>query len=100
MRLVDADAINPMRCPQSIAEMKEWIDALPTIKAIPFKEIVEVVKTCVATEMVMQNVEPVRHGRWLEKKDFIYCSECGEGYDAIHKIDYRYCPNCGARMEK
>lgn len=43
-------------------------------------------------------LEPKR-GRWIEKKDFIYCSECGEGYDAIYKIDYRYCPNCGTRME-
>ena len=29
-RLIDADAINPMRCPRSIAEMREWIDELPT----------------------------------------------------------------------
>lgn len=30
MRLIDADAINPMRCPQSIAEMREWFDEIPT----------------------------------------------------------------------
>ena len=30
MRLIDIDAINPMRCPQSIAEMREWFDELPT----------------------------------------------------------------------
>ena len=30
MRLIDADAINPMRCPQSIAEMREWLDNIPT----------------------------------------------------------------------
>lgn len=42
--------------------------------------------------------ELIRHGRWIEKKDFIYCSECDEGFDAIYKIDYRFCPNCGARM--
>ena len=29
-RLIDADAINPMRCPRSIAEMREWIDEQPT----------------------------------------------------------------------
>jgi hypothetical protein len=30
MRLIDADKINPMRCPQSIEEMREWIDSQPT----------------------------------------------------------------------
>ena len=30
MRLIDADAINPMRCPRSIKEMREWIDNIPT----------------------------------------------------------------------
>ena len=35
MRLIDADALNPMRCPRSIAEMREWIDNAPTIDAVP-----------------------------------------------------------------
>ena len=30
MRLIDADAINPMRCPRSISEMRKWIDEQPT----------------------------------------------------------------------
>ena len=30
MRLIDIDAINPMKCPQSITEMREWFDELPT----------------------------------------------------------------------
>ena len=30
MRLIDIDAINPMRCPKSIAEMREWFDEIPT----------------------------------------------------------------------
>ena len=30
MRLIDADAINPMRCPRSISEMRKWIDDQPT----------------------------------------------------------------------
>ena len=34
MRLIDADALNPMRCPRSIAEMREWIDNEPTIDAV------------------------------------------------------------------
>lgn len=31
MRLIDADAINPMRCPRSISEMRKWIDEQPTV---------------------------------------------------------------------
>lgn len=31
MRLIDADAINPMRCPKSISEMREWINEQPTV---------------------------------------------------------------------
>ena len=30
MRLIDADAINPMMCPRSISEMRKWIDDQPT----------------------------------------------------------------------
>lgn len=28
--MIDADAINPMRCPRSISEMRKWIDDQPT----------------------------------------------------------------------
>ena len=34
MRLIDADTLNPMRCPRSIAEMREWIGKEPTIDAV------------------------------------------------------------------
>ena len=27
--MIDADAINPMRCPRSISEMRKWIDDQP-----------------------------------------------------------------------
>ena len=39
MKLIDADALNPMRCPRSIAEMRKWIDEQPTISQwIPVSE--------------------------------------------------------------
>ena len=53
--------------------------------------------------MKAADVEPVRHGRWIEKQEkdtfagYLYsyeCSECG-------RVDQRkepYCPNCGADM--
>lgn len=53
----------------------------------------------IATDIVFSAPTVEKRGRWIEKKDFIYCSECDDGFDAIYKIDYRFCPNCGARME-
>ena len=53
------------------------------------------------------DVEPVRHGHWIEEYDCGYitphCSECGEtaltkeetSYDYVYSS---YCPRCGAKM--
>ena len=55
------------------------------------------------------DVEPIRHGRWIEEYDCGYitphCSECGEtaltkeetSYDYVYSS---YCPHCGAKMDK
>ena len=50
-----------------------------------------------------ENVSPVRHGRWLQKKHKIFgnaydyvCSECGCDYALA---EYNYCLNCGAIMD-
>ena len=55
------------------------------------------------------DVEPVRHGHWIEEYDCGYitphCSECGEtaltkeetSYDYVYSS---YCPNCGAKMDE
>lgn len=79
-RLIDADAINPMRVPQSVKEMRAWIDSQPTVDAVP-----------------------VKHGQWMSREEgAVYpfwerytCSVCGK-----HADDTDYCPNCGARMDK
>ena len=67
-----------------------------------------------AWDMVLKNcetidAEPVRHGRWEDKKVAFYlkCSECGATvrknlYEVFLDCDIRdlnYCPHCGARME-
>ncbi len=56
------------------------------------------------------DVQPVRHGRWIDKRNIEhdgewYCSECGNevticmcGKDETR--EYPYCPNCGAKMDK
>lgn len=60
------------------------------------------------------DVQPVRHGRWLEVKGFtgveafgykeecvdgFVCSICGGEVD-VSEGHFRYCPNCGAKMEE
>ena len=48
------------------------------------------------------DVEPVRHGRWGQKKggfwEFAACSLCGEKTPTVG-IAPNYCPNCGAKMD-
>ena len=43
------------------------------------------------------DVAPLRHGRWLHRKNGVaYCSECE--IDTVED-ETEYCPNCGAKME-
>ena len=39
MRLIDIEKINPMRCPQSIQEMRMWLYEMPTVEAVPIEWI-------------------------------------------------------------
>lgn len=97
MRIIDADALADniaVLFERNQALIDEWlmyqvedaIDDAPTIDA-----------------------EPVRHGRWDDKRVAFYrkCSECGAtikntlshvffDYDIR---DLHYCPNCGAKMD-
>lgn len=42
-------------------------------------------------------VSPVRHGRWLHRKNGVaYCSECE--IDTVED-GTEYCPNCGCMMD-
>ena len=43
------------------------------------------------------DVAPVRHGKWLHRKNGVaYCSECE--VDTVED-ETNYCPNCGAKMD-
>ena len=43
------------------------------------------------------DVAPLRHGRWLHRKNGVaYCSECE--IDTVED-ETEYCPNCGAKMD-
>ena len=49
------------------------------------------------------DVEPVRHGRWIEDHDYLKCPECSvmvkRDFTFFDIGDWNYCPNCGARMD-
>lgn len=49
------------------------------------------------------DVEPVRHGRWVEKEKYTFgimydCSLC-ENRILDNGHPWNYCPNCGAKMD-
>jgi hypothetical protein len=53
------------------------------------------------------DVEPVRHGRWLDMYSFdahyqpIYqCSECGKQVADNYISCHKYCLHCGAKMDR
>lgn len=55
------------------------------------------------------DVEPVRHGRWVEPSWIYYgakqyvCDQCkNDEYWRKRLLNYKenYCPNCGARMDR
>ena len=41
------------------------------------------------------DVQPVRHGKWIDRKIAYICDRCRCGADRR----YSYCPYCGAEME-
>ena len=95
MRLIDADALNPMRCPRSIAEMREWIDNAPTIDACPYYHHEP-------TGEPFCEKDDRRHGEWLELNDpdatlenYYVCNQCGR----MSNYNSNFCPNCGAKMD-
>ena len=56
-----------------------------------------------------EDVQPVKHGQWIEHNDWIECNVCGFEVNDIYcekrdmtctETSYDYCPKCGARMIK
>ena len=56
------------------------------------------------SDMPVEDVAPVRHGRWVEKEKYTFgimydCSLCENRIlDTGHP--WHYCPNCGAKMDE
>lgn len=53
--------------------------------------------------MKSEDVEPVRHGRWIETPTSAYCSNChvhwAKSFIISLRRTYKYCPQCGAKMD-
>lgn len=60
--------------------IKAWLEAMPT-----------------------DDVQPVKHGRWIWDDEGYHCSECFfHAYDNSLEIMqgiWSYCPHCGAKMD-
>ena len=53
-------------------------------------------------ELPSADVQPVRHGKWIEENGLIYCSLCGDPWAteiSTMIYSFNYCPNCGARQD-
>ena len=85
---IECDAVTevlPRRAFKTRQDIQDFLDNIPTV-----------------------DVTPVRHGRWIERKEHFYfqngckewinfyCSEC----DAPNNSPTDYCPNCGAKMDR
>ena len=77
-------------------EMADYIDKQKTLNVI--FEIAE----NVINSLPSADVQPVRHGWWIEDKEVEFvCSECGEqcANTVMGMPRDRYCKWCGARMD-
>lgn len=104
MRLIDADKL--------LKEIEDWCDSLggtmnPTDWGI--QNVLQSVMDCII-ESPDIDVNPVRHGRWVEARRMVpperhhrkYCSLCGGWVLQDHfgrESMSHYCPYCGAKME-
>ena len=84
---IECDAVTevlPRRAFKTKQDIQDFLDNIPTV-----------------------DVTPVRHGRWIERKEHFYfqngckerinfyCSEC----DVPNNSPTDYCPVCGAKMD-
>lgn len=60
--------------------------------------------TDVLMAVPLEDVAPVRHGKWEVDGHHIRCTNCGEYMCAKDQegieIPREFCPNCGAKMDK
>jgi len=81
--------------------MTRYIDAEKLLKHIPYEEIVS---RFAVVNSPTEDVEPVKHGMWVDKGHFTTMCSCCEHYVSRGLLfDYEtmnFCPNCGAKMDE
>lgn len=59
-------------------------------------------QSCPIWKAPAADVEPVRHGEWIEDHDYLKCPECSvmvkRDFTFFDIGNWNYCPNCGAKM--
>ena len=79
--------------------MAEYIEREATLKEAESRIMWGASATAVyeaIQEAPAADVEPVRHGRWMNKGSLsCRCSECG----CKSNKETQWCPNCGAKMD-
>lgn len=77
--------------------LERAIDSAPRITPSTKSVLKKIIRSAPVAD-----VEPVTHGRWIEKPFLMgtsrFCSKCGDNFGMPHGV-YRYCPTCGARMD-
>lgn len=48
----------------------------------------------------LPTIDPVKHGKWIEKDYNRICSVCGATFWKRGADAWNYCPTCGAAMKK
>lgn len=81
MRLINAD---------ELMELYDGCDGL----SVPIAVVQQNIKDATTID-----AEPVRHGRWIDAREYCgdyMCSNC----EALYGTNkFNYCPNCGAKMD-
>lgn len=59
-------------------------------------------QSCPIWKAPAADVEPVRHGEWIEDHDYLKCPECSvmvkRDFTFFDIGNWNYCPNCGEKM--
>ena len=78
-----------------VFQMEDLLNNEVIFKTV-YKDLAEFINSIPAAD-----VTPVRHGRWMDNEDYMFCSCCGMqwNYCDNNTEDFHYCPNCGAKME-
>ena len=81
---------------EALYEKAYWHGEHPDV-GNPFPDGVDAIDIKDVDAIPAADVAPVRHGKWLHRKNGVaYCSECE--VDTVED-ETNYCPNCGAKMD-